>query len=92
VKSANYRPLYRQFFWIFVVVCIALGYLGSRPAEGIYPLLSLLFTIYYFAHFFIILPLLGWFEMPKERPASIADAVLASQMKHRASTSAQPAE
>jgi ubiquinol-cytochrome c reductase cytochrome b subunit len=92
VKSANYRPLYRQFFWIFVIVCIALGYLGSRPAEGIYPLLSLLFTIYYFAHFFIILPLLGWFETPKERPASIADAVLASQMKHGTSTSAQPAE
>jgi ubiquinol-cytochrome c reductase cytochrome b subunit len=92
VKSANYRPLYRQFFWIFVIVCIALGYLGSRPAEGIYPLLSLLFTIYYFAHFFIILPLLGWFETPKERPASIADAVLASQMKHGTSISAQPAE
>jgi ubiquinol-cytochrome c reductase cytochrome b subunit len=92
VKSANYRPLYRQFFWIFVLVCIALGYLGSRPAEGIYPLLSLIFTIYYFAHFFIILPLLGWFETPTERPASIADAVLASQMKHGTSTSAQPAE
>ncbi len=36
VRSANYRPLYRQFFWIFAVVCVILGYLGSRPAEGIY--------------------------------------------------------
>jgi ubiquinol-cytochrome c reductase cytochrome b subunit len=90
VKSANYRPLYRQFFWIFAVVCIGLGYLGSRPAEGIYPLLSLILTIYYFAHFFIILPLLGWFETPKERPASIADAVLEKQGGK--AMSAQPAE
>jgi ubiquinol-cytochrome c reductase cytochrome b/c1 subunit len=36
VRSANYRPLYRQFFWIFVVVCIVLGWLGSKPAEGGY--------------------------------------------------------
>ena len=25
VRSANYRPLYKQFFWIFVVGCIGLG-------------------------------------------------------------------
>ena len=34
VRSGNYRPLFKGFFWIFVVVCIALGYLGSKPAEG----------------------------------------------------------
>jgi ubiquinol-cytochrome c reductase cytochrome b subunit len=34
VRSANYRPLYRQFFWILVVVCIGLGWLGAKPAEG----------------------------------------------------------
>ena len=31
-----YRPLFRQFFWLFVVVCLGLGWLGSKPAEGIY--------------------------------------------------------
>ena len=36
VRSARYRPLYRQFFWIFVLVCIGLGWLGSKPAEGGY--------------------------------------------------------
>src|SRR3984893_15198227 len=34
VRSARYRPLYRQFFWVFVVVCIGLGWLGSKPPEG----------------------------------------------------------
>ncbi|MEZ5790773.1 MAG: cytochrome b N-terminal domain-containing protein [Nitratireductor sp.] len=76
VRSANYRPLYRQFFWIFAIVCVGLGYLGSRPAEGIYPFLSLVLTIYYFAHFLIILPVLGWVEKTKPLPASIADAIL----------------
>ena len=76
VRSARYRPLYKQFFWIFAVVCVLLGWLGSRPAEGIYPTLALIGTIYYFAHFLIILPVLGWVEKTKPVPPSIADAVL----------------
>ena len=35
-RSSKYRPLAKQFFWIFVVVCLLLGWLGSKPAEGIY--------------------------------------------------------
>lgn len=92
VRSANYRPLYRQFFWIFAVVCVILGWLGSKPAEGIYPLLALIFTIYYFAHFLVILPVLGWVEKPKEIPASIADAVLTNEKAVSSDTAAQPAE
>ncbi len=30
----RFRPLYRQFFWIFVLIGIGLGYLGSQPPEG----------------------------------------------------------
>src|SRR5213595_2553199 len=36
VKSATYRPLYKQFFWIFVAVSIVLGWLGTKPPEGGY--------------------------------------------------------
>ena len=36
VRSARYRPLYRQFFWLFVIVCVGLGWLGSKPPEGGY--------------------------------------------------------
>src|SRR5499433_4147697 len=59
VRSATYRPLYKQFFWIFVVVCVLLGWLGSKPPEGIYVWIARVCTVYYFAHFLIILPLLG---------------------------------
>jgi ubiquinol-cytochrome c reductase cytochrome b/c1 subunit len=75
VRSAVYRPLYKQFFWIFAAVCVLLGWLGSKPAEGIYVVLSRICTVYYFAHFLIILPLLGLFEKPKPLPASIADSI-----------------
>jgi ubiquinol-cytochrome c reductase cytochrome b/c1 subunit len=76
VKSATYRPLYRQFFWIFVVVCILLGWLGSKPAEGAYVLASRVLTAWYFIHFLVVLPLLGRIETPKALPSSISEAVL----------------
>ncbi|WP_182085472.1 cytochrome b N-terminal domain-containing protein [Aureimonas sp. ME7] len=77
VRSTSYRPIYKIFFWIFAVNAVILGWLGSRPAEGIYPTLSLIGTIYYFAHFLIVLPVLGLIETPKKLPNSISEAVLA---------------
>jgi ubiquinol-cytochrome c reductase cytochrome b/c1 subunit len=76
VRSARYRPLYRQFFWIFVAVCLGLGWLGGKPAEGIYVTLARILTFYYFAHFLIVLPLLSRFEKTKPLPNSIAESVL----------------
>ncbi len=75
-RSARYRPLFKQFFWIFVVVCVVLGWLGSKPAEGAYVIVARILTIYYFAHFIIVLPLLSRIETPRATPNSIADDVL----------------
>ncbi|MGH6702540.1 MAG: cytochrome b, partial [Bradyrhizobium sp.] len=76
VRSARYRPMFKQFFWLFVIAAVGLGYLGSKPPEGIYVILSRVFTIYYFAFFLIVLPLLGIFEKTKPLPHSISDSVL----------------
>ncbi len=78
VKSMSYRPIGRQLFWAFVVVCIGLGYLGAMPAEGGYVIASQIFTVLYFG-FFVALFVVGLFERPKALPTSIADAVLASK-------------
>jgi ubiquinol-cytochrome c reductase cytochrome b/c1 subunit len=75
VRSASYRPLYRQFFWVFAAVCVGLGWLGSKPAEGNYVLAARVLTAWYFLHFLIILPLLGLVERPKPLPASISEAI-----------------
>ena len=76
VKSTAFRPVYKVFFWIFGADAVMLGWLGSQPAEGHYPLYALICTIYYFAHFLIVLPVLGLIETPKKLPNSITEAVL----------------
>jgi ubiquinol-cytochrome c reductase cytochrome b/c1 subunit len=76
VRSARYRPLYKQFFWVFVIVCVGLGYLGSNPPEGWYVIFARLFTVYYFAYFLVILPVLGLVEKTKPLPNSISESVL----------------
>ncbi|WP_106754287.1 cytochrome b [Pannonibacter carbonis] len=90
VRSGVYRPLFKQFFWIFAINALALGYLGAMPAEGIYVILSRICTVYYFAHFLVILPLLGFLEKPLPIPASISDAVLASGAGKPAAAVAAP--
>ena len=76
-RSLRYRPLARQFFWIFVVVCLLLGWLGGKPAEGIYVTVGRILTFCYFAYFLIVLPVLSRIETPRAVPNSIADDVLA---------------
>jgi ubiquinol-cytochrome c reductase cytochrome b/c1 subunit len=76
VRSARYRPLFKQFFWLWVIGFVLLGWLGSKPPEGLYVILARILTIYYFAYFIIVLPLLGIFEKTRPLPLSISDSVL----------------
>src|ERR1700710_1598964 len=76
-RSSRYRPLAKQFFWIFVAVCILLGWLGGKPPEGIYVVAGRILTFCYFAYFLIVLPLLSRVEKPRPVPNSIAEDVLA---------------
>ena len=77
VRSGRYRPMFKGLFWIFVADCIFLGIIGGKPPEGAWILYGRLATAYYFAHFFIFLPLLGLIESPKPLPSSITEDVLA---------------
>ncbi|MDC0158185.1 cytochrome b N-terminal domain-containing protein [Rhodospirillaceae bacterium] len=76
VRSATFRPIYKIMFWVFLVDCVALTWLGAKPAEGIYVVLSRLCTAYYFFHFIILLPVLSIFETPRSLPKSISKPVL----------------
>ncbi len=75
-RSLVYRPIMRQFFWIFVADALFLGWLGSQPASGIYVTLARLATAYYFLHFLVILPVISKLEKPRPRPDSIMQSVL----------------
>src|SRR5690606_23729599 len=79
VRSAVYRPWYKLFFWLFVANAIFLGWLGAKPAEGSYVFMAQIGTLYYFAFFLVIMPILGLVETPKRLPNSITEAVLAKK-------------
>jgi ubiquinol-cytochrome c reductase cytochrome b/c1 subunit len=88
VRSTHYRPIYKWFFWLFVVTCIALGYLGSQPPEGWYLIFGRIFTAYYFAFFLLVMPMVGLIERPRRLPGSITEPVLGPEV---VKTPAQPA-
>jgi len=76
VRSAKYRPIFKWFFWFFLFTCVALGYLGSKPAEGIYVTAAQIFTLCYFLFFLVAMPIIGLIETPSRLPRSITEAVL----------------
>ena len=78
VRSANYRPVYRVFFWIFAADCVLLGFCGAAAPEGIWLVLGRIATAYYFAHFLILLPIISRLETPKPLPFSISEPVVKS--------------
>ncbi|WBQ12161.1 cytochrome b/b6 [Hyphomonadaceae bacterium BL14] len=107
VRSMRYRPMARWFFGFFVVACLGLGWAGAELPDTKVPvlgaigvdflLLGRVLTLYYFAYFLVILPVLGFVEKPTARPASIEDAVLHGDKPAKAGSAgaapvAQPAE
>jgi quinol-cytochrome oxidoreductase complex cytochrome b subunit len=76
VRSGRFRPIFKIFFWLLLLDCLLLGYLGAKPAEGIYVVLSRLATAWYFFHFLIVLPALSLVERTRPLPQSISSPVL----------------
>jgi quinol-cytochrome oxidoreductase complex cytochrome b subunit len=84
VRSASFRPIFRLLFWILVVDGITLGYCGSQSVDAnlpgtMFPLVwvARFGTIYYYAFFWLLMPLVGLIERPGKLPDSIAKPVLA---------------
>ena len=90
VKSARYRPLYKIFFLLFVIFCLLLGYLGAKPPEGIYLLLSRVSTIYYFAFFLVIMPILSRIEKPLPMPIGISNPAINNNSDSSGGVSGSP--
>ena len=77
VRSGTFRPMFKPFYWLFVVNFLMLMYLGTQsPEQWWVPLLGKIGVVYYFVYFLIILPLLPRFETTRPLPASISESVL----------------
>ena len=81
VRSATFRPIYKKLYWFLVVDIIVLTWIGGSPAEGNFILIGQIATIYYFAHFLVLMPLVGVIETPKPLPNSISQSVLNKPIK-----------
>jgi len=66
VKSIRYRgPLFKIALTVFIISFLTLGYLGTQPATGLYTLLAQIFSILYFA-FFFLMPI--YTSLDKDKP------------------------
>jgi len=71
VRSIRYRgPIYKVALALFVVSFVVLGYCGLKPATGIFPLLSQIFTVVYFA-FFLLMPWYTRIDSTKPEPTRV---------------------
>jgi ubiquinol-cytochrome c reductase cytochrome b subunit len=76
VRSGSYRPTFKIFFVILLIDIFVLGWMGGLPPEEPYVMISQVATIYYFAHFLLILPVLSMVERTLPLPNSISESVL----------------
>ncbi|AXO13679.1 MULTISPECIES: cytochrome b [Thalassospira] len=84
VRSSKFRPVYKWFFWLFVIDTFILGYCGAKAPDDYFLgipglkviVMGQLSTLYYFAHFLVVMPLVGKMERTKPLPASISESVL----------------
>jgi ubiquinol-cytochrome c reductase cytochrome b subunit len=92
VRSARFRPIYRQIIWVWVVAVIVLGVCGAHKPEGIWVVLSRIGTLYYYLHFLVILPILGKLERPLPLPESISRPVIGGGGPIPSGATARPME
>jgi len=70
VRSARYRPVFKQMVYLFFVTVIVLGYCGHSAPTPTLKLVGQIATTYYFA-FFLLLLVVPKFEKTKPEPEGI---------------------
>jgi ubiquinol-cytochrome c reductase cytochrome b subunit len=61
---------------VLVLDVAVLAYCGGAPAEEPFVMISQIASLYYFLHFFVIVPVVSSIERPDPLPYSITEAVL----------------
>ena len=62
VNSGVFRPIYKFFFWFFIMDFIILAWIGGKPVEEPYYTIGQIANCFYFFYFIIVLPILSKFE------------------------------
>jgi ubiquinol-cytochrome c reductase cytochrome b subunit len=62
VRNTTYRPLFKVFFWLFIVDFVILTWVGQKPVKDYFILTGQIATFYYFLFFIILIPVIGKVE------------------------------
>lgn len=62
LKSLNFRPIGKFFYWLFITNFFLLTWIGSKPVEEPFIFIGQLSGLFYFLYFLIFIPLIGWIE------------------------------
>ena len=62
IRSSIYRPIYKKFFWVFLVNGLILGWIGQSPVEDPYYTIGQIATGVYFFYLLILVPVIGLVE------------------------------
>jgi len=62
IRVSFFRPLYKIFFWFFLIDCILLGWIGAKPIENPYLIIGQIGTFFYFFYLLFIIPIINKIE------------------------------
>nr|QYC61867.1 cytochrome b [Actinocyclus sp. mgcode 4] len=62
IKSTNFRPLFKIFYWLTVTNFLLLGWIGQKPVTDVYIIVGQFATAYYFIFFLFLIPIIGILE------------------------------
>lgn len=62
IRSTQFRPLMKLFFWFFIVDFLLLMWIGSQHPDSPYIEIGQFATVFYFSYFLIIVPFISIIE------------------------------
>jgi quinol-cytochrome oxidoreductase complex cytochrome b subunit len=62
IRNTTYRPLFKICFWIFIADFAILMWVGQKPVKDVFILTGQIATVYYFAFFLVLIPIIGTIE------------------------------
>jgi ubiquinol-cytochrome c reductase cytochrome b subunit len=62
IRNTTFRPIFKFCFWFFISDFIILTWIGQKPVKDTFILVGQIATLYYFAFFLILIPVVGKIE------------------------------
>lgn len=63
IRSAEFKPIYRKFFWLFFVDSVLLGWVGQKVVEYPYVEIGQVATFFYLFYFLVLIPITSYFDV-----------------------------